>query len=425
MWDSPVDDACPGSPPRVLLYRMYDVDVIVVGAGAVGLMLANLLGREGLSVILLEKRSERGSMPRAVGVSPPSLEIFQKAGLVEALVERGRRVSRVVVSGPKRGLGTLSFAGVASDYPFVLTCPQDATERTLESGLARYPAVRYLPGRELRSAEQDAAGVTARGVTASGEAFSYTARYLAGCDGARSALREAVGIPFRERPYRHTFLMGDFDETTKLGDDVAIFFTPWGSVESFPLPGGLRRYVLSTPSLIPEGTSDFLATNIPRRAGIYLGNARMRWESAFATRVWVARRFGAGRIWLAGDAAHLMSPIVGQNMNAGFADAECLAAAIRFCLREPDRAPAAFSAYERSRRRSATAAARRAALMMRLGTARGSVLSPARNALVAAALHGPAKAVFEGIFSMTTLPNHRLGSGMFEGAKPSPRRLEP
>jgi 2-polyprenyl-6-methoxyphenol hydroxylase-like FAD-dependent oxidoreductase len=217
-----------------------------------------------------------------------------------------------------------------------------------------------------------------------------------------------LGIPFAGAPDRYTFLMGDYDDTTGWGEQARFFFTPRGSVESFPLPQGKRRYVLRTPRFIKEYTTDYLKTEILRRAGVNVADVHQFWESGFGVQRFTAGSFCKGRVFLCGDAAHLMSPVGGQNMNTGFADAE-LAAWLTGLLLEK-RAPSILvcGLYNRVRKQAVTAALRRAQWMMRAGTSGGYLWSALRNLAILAFLHTPLRRYLLQLFSMQSIPDRNL-----------------
>jgi 2-polyprenyl-6-methoxyphenol hydroxylase-like FAD-dependent oxidoreductase len=171
--------------------------------------------------------------------------------------------------------------------------------------------------------------------------------------------------------------------------------------------------VLSTPEPREACVDDWLVNEAAIRTGRGLDLKTRVWESAFGVERRLARSWHKGRLFLAGDAAHLMSPIVGQNMNTGFADAEYLAAALAELFAEEGRPSLGRLAslgerYTKTRSKSARAAADRAWAMMRLGTARGRFTTVFRSAFVGAALSLPSASILAGIFTMHTIPGATL-----------------
>ena len=380
-------------------------DVAVVGAGPVGLLLAALVARQGHSVVLYEHKSTSAPGSNAIGVTPPSLELFSRLGLAENLLAQGTPLKEVLVFGKKRKLlGTASFSALPEPFPFILSVPQPATEKLLEEYVSTQSKVKILRSHRLVSFQRDPDKVILQfegGKT--GEA-----RFVVGCDGARSTVRDLLGVSRRTRWYPASFLMADYPDETGW-NTARLFFTPEGAVESFPHAPGLRRWIVQTATTVEE-PGNLLEELVLRRAGYALDPGRKGWQSPFGVHRWVAPRYDFGRVFLAGDSAHQMSPIGGQGMNTGFADAEFLA-----CLLSASLAGALSESefdtlsgeYTRVRKRAAKVAASRAALSMWLGTVTGLGAS-ARDAVLAWFLNGPLTGVVAPRFAMRTIPGRSL-----------------
>lgn len=386
---------------------MADADIIVIGAGPVGMLAALLSAQQGLGVLLLEQSAKRHIQSRAIGITPPSLEILSRAGLAGIFIEHGVSVRVSEAYGRSMRLGRVDFSTLQSDFPFVLSIPQDRTETLLEEAVRAHSSIRFLRGHQVTDCSEEDHVIVSGNCEDSGN-FLYTGQYLLACDGGKSAVRESLGIPFDGGPDRYTFLMGDYEDTTGWGEKALFFFTPRGSVESFPLPDGKRRYVLRTPAFIKEYTTGYLGAELLRRAGIDVGNAVQFWESGFGVQRYMARDFCKGRVFLCGDAAHLISPIGGQNMNSGFADAELAAWLSQVLLekRAPDHLVRGL--YDRVRKQAAAAACRRAQLMMLAGTSGGRIWSAIRNLFSLLFLHTPLRRYLIQLFSMQSIPCRNL-----------------
>ena len=395
-------------------------EILIVGAGPVGLLLASFLGRSGISVLLLETRDSRlrgaassgttstDTSTRAIGVSIPTLEILERFGLDATLRDSGVAVPVVHMCGKKKELGRVDFRDAGSHFQYVLSIPQGKTCEILETDLLEMKSVDFLRGYHVDVVRETDSAIEVRGTTNESEAFFVQGRYLVGCDGGDSTVRRSAGIGFVGAGYRDTFLMGDYIDRTGWGREAYVFSTSRGSVESFPMPGGLRRYVLSTREFINANTSTFLEDEIPKRCGVEVSAEEKSWESAFTVEHRIATEYARSRTILAGDSAHLMSPIVGQNMNTGFADVELLSEILPLALQDDSRAGEMFETYDRIRRKAAIAATRRAWLMMRLATTRGRAWSGIRAIGLFLILRILPGSVIASLFSMTSIPNRNV-----------------
>lgn len=387
---------------------MADADIIVVGAGPVGMLAALLSAQQGCSVLLLEQSAKRHIQSRAIGITPPSLEILSRLGLADLFIAQGVAVRVSEAHGRSLRLGRIDFTGLQGDFPFVLAIPQDRTERLLEEAVLADPSIRFLRGHQVTNCAEEENHVMVSGNCDEAGVFHYRGQYVLACDGGKSTVRESLGIPFAGAPDRYTFLMGDYEDTTGWGGNARFFFTARGSVESFPLPAGKRRYVVRTPYFIKEYTSDYLARELSCRAGINVDGVQQFWESGFGVQRFTAGSFCQGRVFLCGDAAHLMSPVGGQNMNTGFADAELAAWLTRILLEK--RAPhlPVCRLYNRVRQQAVGAALRRAQWMMLAGTSGGHLWSAIRNLTTLFFLHTPLRRYLMQLFSMQSIPDRNL-----------------
>jgi len=171
------------------------VDVIIIGAGPIGLMLANLLGARGVRTQVFDLRAKPLESSMAIGVTPPSLEILRRLGLDETFRDAGVPVRHAEVHESRQRLGRLDFAQLKTDYPFFLSIPQAHTVEILFANLRKYSCVEVHPGVEFTGLQQDGHGVTVgcRNVPSQAE-FQVRAKFLIGCDGHRSAVRNAAGL---------------------------------------------------------------------------------------------------------------------------------------------------------------------------------------------------------------------------------------
>lgn len=362
-------------------------DVAIVGAGPVGLLLACLLAQRGIEVRVLEQRAQRSQHSRAIGVHPPGLMCLARASCADALIARGVRVQRGQAMALGQRLGAISFSALTPPYDFVLSVPQRETERVLERRLAVLAphALKMSCCVHTLTQQPDHCQLVLQDEHG---ARALEARIVVGCDGKASTVRAALGASFAGGPYPQCFLMGDAADDTSYGEEACVFFDRAGLVESFPLPQARRRWVVGTRHVRFEPDARVFRQQVEARTGQRLRPATIDVVSAFVAERYRASCFARGRLALAGDAAHIVSPIGGQGMNLGWLDAQQLAQVIFKGLRDPQSLPARMERYDRQRRRAAWTATLRAELYMALGC-RGGQLLGLRSLLVSALLKPP------------------------------------
>jgi 2-polyprenyl-6-methoxyphenol hydroxylase-like FAD-dependent oxidoreductase len=357
--------------PRVKRMR----EVIVVGAGPVGLLLAGELARLGVDVAVLERREAAGAGTRAIGVHAPVLAALEASGITDSLLEHALRVGRGEARARGRTLGVVRFDRLSTRFPFVATLPQAATEAVL---VAHAPPIER--GAHVTRIDQDVDAVRVRISSSTGEREA-SARVVVAASGWSGR-----ALVYRRVPthiYRDRYLMADVDVGDHPdGATAVVTLDRSGVLESFPLPGGRRRVVAWDRP--PADDSDARRVERLARAAAQRGapEAAITSASAFGVRRVVAPALRRGRIVAIGDAAHEVSPIGGQGMNLGLLDAATVAPLIAEWVRTGQAPDADLARWERRRVRSATTAARLAAV----NTALGRPLGPAADALRRAAL---------------------------------------
>lgn len=337
-----------------------------------------LLLQAGIQVQVLEARLRRSPHSRAIGVHPPALASLEKAGIAGTMVQEGVRIRYGEARSAGRTVARLDFAAASARYPFVLTLPQVRTEQLLEERLLALDPNALVRGARVQGFEEAGAGVRVSG-TAAGGRFEVAASLLAAADGARSPVRASLGTSWRSRLLPDTYLMGDFPDDTGDGPLGVLYLEPEGIVESFPLPGGLRRWVVHTDALQRNATAAGLADLVRQRTGRQLDAQANSMLSAFEVRIGRASSLVAGRTLLLGDAAHQISPIGGQGMNLGWLDAAASAPIIEAAL-QGQPVGRMLRDFERRRRRAAVAASAQARLNMVLGRPLPETAMAARNA---------------------------------------------
>lgn len=222
-------------------------DVVIIGAGPVGLLLGNLLGAGGARTLVIDKRACGPDASMAIGLTPPSLALLHTLQLDRQFITAGVRVEQAVVHGDHGVLGALSFSSLPAPYPFILSLPQARTVALLVTRLDDWPLVELRRGTELLGLAQDADGVTATLREGdAGQPYHLRCAFLVGADGGHGRVRQLAGIAATTGSYPRHFVMADFADRSGFGDQAHLFFTRDGSVESFPLPGGRRRWVVQS-----------------------------------------------------------------------------------------------------------------------------------------------------------------------------------
>jgi 2-polyprenyl-6-methoxyphenol hydroxylase-like FAD-dependent oxidoreductase len=291
-------------------------DVIVVGAGPVGLMAAGELAGAGIRCIVLERRAEESNLTRAFAVNARTLELLDARGVADELVELGQPVGAIQLFGQVH----LDLSGLPSRFPFLLVVPQYHTEHVLEDRAAAL-GVQVMRGAEVTGLRQDAEGVD---VEVRGR-DPLRASYVVAADGVRSAVRGALGLPFPGRSVLRSVMLADVRLAEEPEDVLSINSTDAGLSFLAPFGDGWYRVIAwdrrrQVPDDAPVSLDEVRDVVLRTRDTDY-GMHDARWMSRFHSDERQVERYRAGRVFLAGDAAHVHSPAGGMGLNAGLQDA--------------------------------------------------------------------------------------------------------
>jgi len=332
-----------------------DTDVLIVGAGPTGLMLANQLARRGVRSIIIDRHSGPAQQTRAIGVQARTMEIYSKMGLAGQALELGQITGGANMWANGRAMARIPIGDIGknlSPFPFILMLGQDDNERIMGAKLQEL-GVSIQWNTELTAFEQRDGHVDAQLRHPDGAVRPMTATWMAGCDGSRSAVREMNHIGFPGAPYAQTFFVADTEATGSMRPhELNVYLWRDGFHLFFPMRGKDRWRVIG---ILPEQfrsrehvTFEELIPSIKVEAGADLDFKECSWFSVYRIQHRAAERFRDRRCFLLGDAAHIHSPAGAQGMNTGLQDAYNLAWKLALVVR--GRADAALlDTYEQER----------------------------------------------------------------------------
>jgi 3-(3-hydroxy-phenyl)propionate hydroxylase len=388
---------------------VVDTDVLIVGAGPTGLTLASILGMHGVRTVLAERNAATVGEPRAVSIDDESLRTMQYIGLVDGVRAKTFPYGSYYFSPGGHCFAKVIPTTLEYGHPRRSAFRQPVLEAQLREGLRRFPSVDARFSCEVDGVEDRGDHVRAR---IGGE--EMRARYVAACDGARSGIREALGIGMGGSTYDQKWLIVDLTGSTDTFGHTRVFADPARPGLALPGPDRTRRYeFMVLPGEDPEALLEesrvraLLARHSeedPRlpivRKVVYQFHAR------------IADRWRAGRIFLAGDAAHLSPPFAGQGMNSGIRDAHNLGWKLALALRGVV-GEAVLDTYEAERKPHAAALIQMAVRMGHVMMPRSPLKGFATRALFRAlSLYPPAR---DYVMQMKYKPKPHYGGGWVVG----------
>lgn len=358
-------------------------DVVVVGAGPTGLLLAGDLAAGGLDCLVLERRSTESNLTRAFAVHARTTEQLDIRGLADDLIGTGAHLDELRVFAR----AAVRLAHLPTRFPFLLVTPQYETERVLADRVKAL-GVSIVTGAEVTGLRQDDDGVTVDARNEDGGAEQRHASYVVGCDGVHSAVREAIGVPYPGKAALQSIMLADVRLARPPSDVLTVngtgeqfaFIAPYGD-------GWFRIIAWNRAHQVPDSEPvDFEELKeVTRRAlGTDFGAHEPRWMSRFHSDERQAPSYRVGRVFLAGDAAHCHSPAGGMGMNTGLQDAANLGWRLVSAVRGwvPDgNADVILDGYQAERKPIGRMVLRASATLLDLATLRSGVARAVRDVI--------------------------------------------
>jgi 2-polyprenyl-6-methoxyphenol hydroxylase-like FAD-dependent oxidoreductase len=375
-------------------------DVLIVGAGPTGLVLALWLTKLGVKIRIIDKTAEPGTTSRALAVHARTLELYRQLGLADIVVARGHKVPAVRLWVKGEPQARVSFEEVGADltpYAFLQIFPQDEHERLLIATLEGL-GVSVERNTELLGYSDEGGRVIGRLRGPDGQEERCEAAYIAGCDGAHSIVRETMGTGYPGGTYRHIFYVADVEASGPAIDgELHVDLEEADFLAVFPLAGKGRARLIGTVRDDRADRADTLKfEDVSGRIieNLKVGVEKVNWFSTYHVHHRVAQHFRKGRAFLLGDAAHIHSPAGGQGMNTGIGDAINLAWKVKTVL-GGGASDALLDTYESERIAFAQRLVKTTDRVFTLATADGRIANILRTRIAPLAI--PTLAKFEAV----------------------------
>ena len=354
--------------------------VLIAGAGPVGLTMAGELMRYGIPVRIVDKAPSRTDKSKALAVWPRTLELLDRAGCADAFSKAGLQSGAANIFSGRERIARVRFADLPSRFRFLLLIPQSETERLLDEHLASL-GMRVERSTELTGIAPSADGVACTLRRPDGSIETVEASWLVGCDGARSFVRQALGLAFEGDTLADNFVLADVHVTGSgvPANELAIFWHEEGIAVFFPIEHGRYR-IIADAGTAPrhDPTLEEIQALVDRRGPGGLVLSDPVWLSGFSINERKVNAFRAGRAFVAGDAAHIHSPAGGQGMNTGMQDAFNLAWKLALVERGAAN-PALLDSYSVERSAVAEQILADSGRLTRVATLHGAIAQHLRN----------------------------------------------
>lgn len=364
-------------------------DVLIVGAGPTGLVMALELARRGIACRIIDKLPEATQTSKALALQSRTLELFDIMGVVEEPLRHGLQVGIANMYANGKRIAHMPFDELDTPYPFILDLAQSETEKILAARLTNLGVAieRQVELSNLAQNEQAERGITATLRHVDGQEETVMCTWLIGCDGAHSMVRHLLNMPFAGIAYPEDFALADVKIHWSLpANEMHLFLHEDGIFAAFPLSGGRYRLIVETSEHAhkekqPDPTLQDFQRYLKERGpeGATLDDPV--WMSAFRIHARKVEHYRQGHVFLSGDAAHIHSPAGGQGMNTGIQDVCNLA--WKLALVQTNRAPLTLlDSYEAERHPVAEAVLQTSDLLIRMATIHQPLLQQVRNRVV-------------------------------------------
>ncbi|MBI2741253.1 MAG: FAD-dependent monooxygenase [Rhodospirillales bacterium] len=409
--------------------------VLISGAGPVGLTMANELARFGIPVRIVDKMAERTDKSKALVLWSRTLELLNHGGYVEPFLEAGLQCHGAQLSDGKAVVARVNMDGIDSIYNYALMIAQSETERVLEECLARR-GIKVERSVSMESFTEKGAGIEAILRKADGSSETVQADWLIGCDGAHSTTRHGLGFTFEGSTQDSDWYLADIHIAgLEPQDHLHIFWHRDGILAFFPITPGRWRVIADLGPATgsghhPDPTLEEIQAMVAHRGNPDLELSDPIWLAAFRINERKVKDYSRGRIFLAGDAAHIHSPAGGQGMNTGMQDVFNLAWKLNLVITGAAK-PSLLDSYSVERGAVGEMVLRNAGRLTEAAIMRNPVLQTLRNTFVKFAMgfpqvaHGMMDTMSETNIAYPDSPLSVAGAQHAHGTKPGHRWPEP